>query len=628
MNKEQFTQDIQKIYNFITEQKAQINKLYEYLEKGQNDKLSIIEDFAKHLDLTLSDDLRLALITRVVNLRDDGLVQVLKKLDKTDVQIIELQEKAYQFAKEYWLQVHKNTIEYISTQNLLTPFYQEVFKGVYSVGIEISNWQTSWTQMIINGVNKDLLEKFDGDDEKVMQYLEANELFDKGHDGITADRSYSMLVKKDDTYESKSYISAFKKEVTAVIDMLEEFVDKLIELEDDIYNQKWEHIQYLQAIITALAEKRCDELVSKWADVDTAWMKLTTPIQIGHPLEYYEDHFRKAVALEWDIRLTNPSLQNNNQRVQKIKSMFEKVYDMNEDTKQNKDIYNFSLKSLDKVQLHLGRPALFFGAEFNGLFSAQVVPNDEKVSAAQGKKIFAFSDEILQGQRAKPFLKLSQEILGQEFLSHDRKFLFNTSNDKKWHQVYDITTIGHEFGHILWCDEESETIMNKTANFKNIEEFKATTGGLVSYFLDESSDEKELEEFVLSDTIKRAIGLMAWMEVDEVQPYYCEGLIHLNGLFETKVLVWDEQSEKLTINQDKKLLENLKQWYINTYKNLASHYLNKKDASEFLNIYAVKKEKYFTSTSSNIDSFIQHYFKRYKAIGQELDTNDKKENYI
>jgi len=628
MNKEQFTQDIQKIYNFITEQKAQINKLYEYLEKGQNDKLSIIEDFAKHLDLTLSDDLRLALITRVVNLRDDGLVQVLKKLDKTDVQIIELQEKAYQFAKEYWLQVHKNTIEYISTQNLLTPFYQEVFKGVYSVGIEMSNWQTSWTQMIINGVNKDLLEKFDGDDEKVMQYLEANELFDKGHDGITADRSYSMLVKKDDTYESKSYISAFKKEVTAVIDMLEEFVDKLIELEDDIYNQKWEHIQYLQAIITALAEKRCDELVSKWADVDTAWMKLTTPIQIGHPLEYYEDHFRKAVALEWDIRLTNPSLQNNNQRVQKIKSMFKKVYDMNKDTKQNKDIYNFSLKSLDKVQLHLGRPALFFGAEFNGLFSAQVVPNDEKVSAAQGKKIFAFSDEILQGQRAKPFLKLSQEILGQEFLSHDRKFLFNTSNDKKWHQVYDITTIGHEFGHILWCDEESETIMNKTANFKNIEEFKATTGGLVSYFLDESSDEKELEEFVLSDTIKRAIGLMAWMEVDEVQPYYCEGLIHLNGLFETKVLVWDEQSEKLTINQDKKLLENLKQWYINTYKNLASHYLNKKDASEFLNIYAVKKEKYFTSTSSNIDSFIQHYFKRYKAIGQELDTNDKKENYI
>ena len=27
--------------------------------------------------------------------------------------------------------------------------------------------------------------------------------------------------------------------------------------------------------------------------------------------------------------------------------------------------------------------------------------------------------------------------------------------------------------------------MNKTGNFKNIEEFKATTGGLISYLLDE-----------------------------------------------------------------------------------------------------------------------------------------------
>jgi len=61
-------------------------------------------------------------------------------------------------------------------------------------------------------------------------------------------------------------------------------------------------------------------LVEKWADVDRAWMKIQTPIQIGHPLEYYEDHFRKAVALEWDIRLTNPDFEQNDNRVNKIKS--------------------------------------------------------------------------------------------------------------------------------------------------------------------------------------------------------------------------------------------------------------------------------------------------------------------
>ena len=622
-----FTDDIQKIYDFISEQKDDINKLYEYLEQDQDDNLTIIKEFAKNLGVPISDDIKLALITRLVALRDDSLVQVLKQLDFNDEQIIELQEKAYQFAKNYWLDIHKTRIEFISSNNLLTPFYQEVFNGVYAVGVEMSKWQTSWTKMIINGVNKDLLNKFDNDNKKVMDYLEANELFDLGHDGLIADRSYSILIKENDQYKSSAYITAFKKEVTAVIDALEEFVDKLIELEDDVYNQKWEYIQYLQSIIVAFSETDTNKLVSKWAEVDKTWMKISTPIQIGHPLEYYEDHFRKAVALEWDIRLTNPKIQNNNERVSKIKTMFKDIFE-NIDQKEHQGIYDFSLKSLDKVQLYLGRPALFFAAEFNGLFSAQVVPNDEIVSKEFGKKIFAFSDEILQGQRAKPFLKLSCEIFGQEFLSKERSFLFNLNNTPKWHQVYDITTIGHEFGHILWCDDETETVMNKTANFKNIEEFKATTGGLVSFFTDKNSNEKELEEFVISDTIKRAVGLIGWMEVDEVQPYYCEGLIHLAGLFETKVLAWDIESKKLTIDTSTQTIESLKQWYIDTYTKLAIHYLTKQDATLFLEIYTVKNNNKFTSTNDTIDNFIQYYFKRYQEIGQELDSSDKKENYI
>ena len=41
-----------------------------------------------------------------------------------------------------------------------------------------------------------------------------------------------------------------------------------------------------------------------------------------------------------------------------------------------------------------------------------------------------------------------------------------------------------------------------------------------------------------------------------------------------------------------------------------------------------KKDKNFTSTNDAIVDFIEFYFTRYKAIGQELDTSDKKENYI
>jgi hypothetical protein len=622
MTKEQFLDDVQKVYDYISVKKANVNLLYEYLENKQFYKLTIIDEFSKELNLIMNNDLRAALTSRLVGLRDDSLVQVLKKLKFSEDEIIVLIEKAYIYVSQYWTAYHNDTVEYIFKNNLLSPFYREIFKGVYSVGITITSWQSSWTEHIINDINKSLLNKY-GDDEKVMIYLEKNNLFDMGHDNKIADRSYSVLVPNTVGYENKAYINAFKKEVTSVIDALEEFNDNLIELEDEIYNVKWNYIKYIQALITAFAEQRTNKLVHYWAEVDRAWMKIQTPIQIGHPLEYYEDHYRKAVALEWDIRLSNPSYQNENIRANKLKNMFNIIYKSIDTKEKKKYIYQFSLKSLQKVQLYLGRPALFFGAEFNGLFSAQVVPNDEKVSNKEGKKIFAFSDEILQSTRAKPFLSLSREILGQEFLSIDRKFLFK--QDESWHKVYDITTIGHEFGHILWCDETTENVMNKSANFKNIEEFKATAGGLVSFFIDKNNDEKYLEKHIIRETIKRAIGLIGWMEVDEVQAYYCEGLIHLSGLFHSKVLIW--KNKKLTINTNQNTIETLKQWYIETYSSLANHYLNKLDALIWLNNYSIKEDKYFLPKNTNIKDFVLYYFSRYQKIGQEIDQNDSKNNY-
>jgi hypothetical protein len=118
---------------------------------------------------------------------------------------------------------------------------------------------------------------------------------------------------------------------------------------------------------------------------------------------------------------------------------------------------------------------------------------------------------------------------------------------------------------------------------------------------------------------------MGWMEVDEVQPYYCEGIIHLNGLFDSGILNWDEN--KLSIDLSDSRYEDLKKWYVQTYSSLAKHYLDKKDATEFLNQYAVKEDKYFMPVNKKINSFVKNYFKRYQEIGQELDTQDKKSNY-
>ena len=94
MTQENFLQDIQKLYDYLEDKKSNINKLYEYVENKEYEKLELVEQFAKYLELKLDSDLTMALISRVVNLRDDGFTQVLKKLhNKTFIIIFRLLNK-------------------------------------------------------------------------------------------------------------------------------------------------------------------------------------------------------------------------------------------------------------------------------------------------------------------------------------------------------------------------------------------------------------------------------------------------------------------------------------------------------------------------------------------------------
>jgi hypothetical protein len=332
--------------------------------------------------------------------------------------------------------------------------------------------------------------------------------------------------------------------------------------------------------------------------VDRIWMDIDSPIQVGHPLEYYEDKFRKAVALELDVRIKNPNIKSGVK--ENIVKMYKKYC-------LDKNLLENALKNIDRTQLFISTPALFYGAEFNGLFSAQVVPNDESVSQEKGKKIFAFVDKVYEDIKARPKMELSYEIFGKDFMD---KFYKNLEDKEKFVKVYDITTIGHEFGHILWVDEETESKMNKSGMFKNVEEFKATTGGLMAFFENEESD---LIEAILEDTIKRAVGLISWMEVDEVLPYYIEGLIHLTGLFENEIISFNGKS----LEYDYSNYEKLKNWYKNTYLDLANHYVEKKDAKEFLDKF-IYKDKNFYPLNKKADEFVRYYYKRYGEIGEKI----------
>ena len=607
MKKQAFMEDLQLIYDELQSRQAELNSYFELLDKnkGHQKAEKLITFFLTMLNIPRDDESYMAALTRLVSLREDALEQVMKKHGFDEQKIQKKKEVAYGFVYDFHIQRHEALIQWIEQKKLLTPFYRSLIYGVHYVGQYMTLWQSEWTRHILHSVNLELSEMFNGDDAKVFEMLQSESLLDKDTNGYVGDRCYSVLHKEDEAYKSVAYAEAFPKHIKSVTGALEQLVKRLAIEQDDVFNQKAEWIAYFNAIKEAFEHSVPDELIGKWAEVDRRWMAVQTPLQVGHPLEYYEDHYRKAVALEWDLRIVNPQLQSSSSTKENIKHFASAMAESFGGDAEK--IMAKNLKQVDQTQLYIGQPMLYYAAEFNGLFSAQVVPNDEQVSAELGKKIFAYADFVLQGKKSKPVMKLSVEIMGETFVK-DQRALMQTNPDL-WHELYDISTVGHEYGHILWIDSDTETKMNLSGQFKNIEEFKATTGGLMAFF---GNEKEALKQHVVDDLVSRAVGLMAWREVGEVLPYYCEGLIHLALLFGSGIIRYEDEI-KIEYTQ----YDAMKEAYQAAYQNLAKHYLDKADAQLYLCQYAVKVGGVYLPIDETVKSFVEHYYARYKEIGQQ-----------
>lgn len=616
---QEFENDLKRLYALLEKRQKELGAYFSIVESKQYDKNieAFIDAFLEKIELSLIKENRVAILTRLINLRDEQMVQALEKEGKDALFITEAKEKAYLWVSAFYLKEHERLLAQIESEQLLSPFYRRLLRGVHEVGVALSAWQSAWTEHIINTINPLLELEYDHDEAKIMAMLQDKGLLDVEPSGKVGDRSYSVLEKVQGGYEAKAYALAFPSHVLHVKNALEALVADLSGLVDEDFGQKEAYIAYFNAIKEAFVEEERAKLIGKWAQVDRTWMAITSPIQVGHPLEYYEDHYKKAVALEWDVRLSNPLMKRATKTLERIEKMFSALFEKSAHTSLH--VKENVLLNLKRVQLYIGRPALFYAAEFNGLFSAQVVPNDETVTKESGKKIFAFADNILDSLRAKPFLKIHHEVFGKAFMDAERELVFHQAS--LWHQVYEVSTIGHEFGHILWMDSDTESVMNQSGVFKNIEEFKATTGGLVAFFMEEDD---ALKEPLLRDTIKRAVGLIGWMKTGEVEPYYCEGLIHLSGLFESGVLRFD--GKKLEIHLE--AYEALKEWYLQTYSALAEHYLSKKDAKLFLERFTCKKEGVYVPNDATVASFVNYYWALHQSMGREIDESVRREDWV
>jgi len=606
--KQKFMNDLQIIYEELTFRQSTLNNYFELLERPHLKSEQLVKEFLNILELKYNSENTLASLNRIINLREDSLNEVLKKSGFKDEEIIKKQEEAYLFVSHFHIGEFEKFIIWMKDNKLLNDFYWTIIEGIHAIGISMSGWQSAWTSHIIYGINRDLYQLFNGDEEKIFKKLTDENLLDLDYNNSIGDRCYSVLHRNHDgSYSSISYAEAFKEEVSTIVETIDILVDSLETQEDRVFNQKKEWQEYFIALKEAFGHTDTNKLIKYWAKVDEKWMAITGPIQLGHPLEYYEDHYRKAVALEWDLRIINPNIQ----KTIKIDHNIEKfILRFSQDiTHANTSrIIDYNIQQINKTQLYIGRPLFYYGAEFNGLFSAQVVPNDENVSAKFGKKIFAYPDFILQSKKSKPIMQISVEFLGIDFIRKQKEFI--EKSPQIWYKIYDILTIGHEFGHILWMDKDTEKSMNKSGQFKNIEEFKATASGLMAFF---NNEKNSLKNHIIDDLVSRAIGLMAWREVGEVLPYYCEGLIHLDILFSSSVISYDGG---IKIHYEH--YNGMKRVYQNSYKYLAQNYIDRLDADVYLSKYIKRVNGIYLPKRDTVLKFVEKYYSRYKEIGQQV----------
>jgi hypothetical protein len=628
--KTQFMKDLNEVYEISSKLNSNLNAFYKCFENKDTSenydnlenpdkeaikKCEFIDSFIESIGFKKSPGNRVSVIRKLVSLRDDFLISAISDEGVDEISKKEILSAAYSWAGSYHINMFEELIFEIEERKLLTPFYRELIKGVKLIGLSFTQLDVSW-ESTINDINSILLNKFDNDLAAAVSFVCKNNLMDKLPDGSPAERCYSILVEDKESdcgFSTQSYGKYFEVEVDEICSKYNDLILVLSELSDDVFFMKEQWINYFEALSFALSERDCDKLISVWRDVDYAWMEVKSPIQIGHCMEYYNDNIRNCVEIEWDLRIVNPDRNDASKVTNSVENMYESYMNENSRKEDNKDIYDASKAGLGSIQLYVGKPLMYFAKFFSGLFSAQVVPNDEVVSSKFGKKIFAFADFVLENEKAAPAMKLSHKVFGKEFLD-ELKFVCDKPDI--WHKVYSISTIGHELGHILWKGTDSEVKMNGSGNFKMIEEYKATTGGLVAFFKSDEVDEFWKELFY--DVVERSVKLVAWKKTESVCAYYCEGLIHLTGLFETGVLKFDKDNDKLNIDMSREKFDAFAGWTIKNYEKLFNIYLKKVDATKFLENFAKKdSENYFMPVDETVCEFVKWYYNLYETIGRE-----------
>ncbi|MBP3676135.1 MAG: hypothetical protein J6I71_06640, partial [Campylobacter sp.] len=127
--------------------KNELNQLYKDMDNP------IILNGLKIANLTPTNTTKLAMVSRIVDLKFQGIENELKKLGKTKEQISNVESNLYDFVSKFYIDRFYNLLKQIKDEDILTPFEMALLEGIHNIGIAITNMQKIWHKHIICDIN-------------------------------------------------------------------------------------------------------------------------------------------------------------------------------------------------------------------------------------------------------------------------------------------------------------------------------------------------------------------------------------------------------------------------------------------------------------------------------------------
>lgn len=144
--------NFKEIAKLVRRYKEKNNALYEFLDK--EDLGEYFRSLVSLSELKEDKTTMLAILRRLVDLKEENLIQEWKKNNLKEDKIIELKHKFYEEVRKFYEKEHQDLINEIKEKKLLNNFYQSLLQGVHNIGLIMDIFEISWTKEIIEKIIK------------------------------------------------------------------------------------------------------------------------------------------------------------------------------------------------------------------------------------------------------------------------------------------------------------------------------------------------------------------------------------------------------------------------------------------------------------------------------------------